>query len=318
MYDTVHFYTNRGKEDVDYIISKLYNPQGITDIETGKTLSTIGTYKNLKIWITPRQIKIKGSLAKFQNGNNIEMFSRMQTKDAIEHISDVFLIDMGKSNISRLDFSATIQVDNPVTDYLSLFGGCESLEKIIYPTTLYYKSATKEKAKPLELCIYDKIAEAFPKNKVPIQYQEVNLLRYELQLYQRLRQRLANRFGVSEVLGNTLFDPYFYEQMMNTWAEYYYKIKKYNVMKPNFKDNIESPDDAWNAYVASLIANADRGEFEAYLKGLKTNKVFSRRGDYSRLKSKFDKINSNELYIDSQNLTNELDSKIQEIKNNWD
>lgn len=315
MYDTILFYTKRGKEDVDYIINKLHNPRAEINAMTGEMLSWKGTYKNLNIRITPKLIWVDGSLAKFQSGGNIEMFSRLETKEAITNLSDTFLIDMGKANVSGIDFSATIQVDNPATNYLSLFGGCENLDKIMYLTTVYYQSVTKAKKKPLQLCIYDKIAEAFPNNnKVPIEYRGINLLRYEL----KLRQRLANRFGVSEVLGNTLFDPLFYEQMMNTWAEYYFRIEKYNVMKPNFIDNIESPDDAWNAYVATLIANADRGDFDAYLRGLKTNKVFSRRGDYTRLKSKFDKINSNESYIDSQDLTNELDSKIQDIKNNWD
>lgn len=313
MYDTVLFYTKREKEDVSYIISRLHNPMEETDMKTGEILSCKGKYKNLYVRITSNQIYISGSLAKFHNGDNVGMFSRLQTKDAIEHISDTFLIDVGKANVSGLDFSATIQVNNPITEYLSLFGSCDSLEKVIYPTTLYYQSATKAKTKPLQLCIYDKIAESFPNNKLPLRYKDANLLRYEL----RLRQRLADRFKIVEVLGNTLFEPQFYEQIMNTWSEYYYKIEKYNVMKPNFKDNIKKTDDAWNAYIASLIANADRGEFEAYLRDLKANKVFSRRGDYTRLKSKFNKINSNELRTDSQNLTNELDNKIQDIKNNW-
>lgn len=313
MYDTVSFYTERGKEDADYIINKLHKPKEEINMETGEILSAKGTYKNLYVKITPNQICISGSLAKFQNGNNIDMFSRLQTKDVIEHMSDIFLIDMGKANISRLDFSATIQVNNPTIEYLSIFGRCGNLSKIIYPTTVYYQSDTKATSKPLQLCIYDKIAEAFSDGKIPLEYKDINLLRYEL----KLRRSLANRFGVVQVLGNTLFDPCFYAKMMNIWTEYYYKIEKYNVMKPNFIDNIESPDDAWNVYVASLITNADRGEFDAYLRGLKTNKVFSRRGDYTRLKSKFDKINSNESCTNSQDLTNELDGKIQDIKNNW-
>lgn len=314
MYDTVLFYTKRRKEDVGYIISKLHSPKEETDMKTGEVLSCKGTYKNLYVRITSTQICISGSLAKFQNENNIKMFSRLQAKDAIEHISDAFLIDMGKANVSGLDFSATIEVNNPITEYLSLFGRCGSLAKIIYPTTLYYQSVTKATIKPLELCIYDKIYEAFSNRKLPIEYQNVNLLRYEL----KLRQRLANRFGVVEILGNTLFAPCFYKKMMNTWSGYYNRIEKYNVMKPNFMDNIKKPDDAWNVYVASLIANADRGEFDAYLMNLRTNKVFGRPGDYSRLKRKFKQINSNELYTDSRDLITELDNKVQNIKNNWD
>lgn len=314
MYDTVLFYTKRGKEDIKHIIDRLRNPKEETDLKTGEVLSCKGTYKNLYVRITPTHIFISGSLAKFQNGNNIEMFSRLQAKDAIEHISDVFLIDMGKANVSGLDFSATIEVNNPTIEYLSLFGSCDNLVKIIFPTTLYYQSITKTKTKPLELCIYDKMAEASGSCRLPIEHRTVYLLRYEL----KLRQRLGKRFGVAEVLGSTLFTPCFYQQTITMWAEYYDRIEKHSSIKSNFIDNIQRPDDAWNVFIASLIANADRGLFDAYLKDLKKNKVFGRPGDYSRLKNKFKQISSNKSYTDSQDLIIELDSKIQNIKNNWD
>lgn len=86
-------------------------------------------------------MRINGSLPKYHIGNNVEVFGRLQTKEAIENLSDILHIDMRAADVTGLDFSATIKVKNPAPEYLPLFGSCSTFIRVLYGTnTVYYVS----------------------------------------------------------------------------------------------------------------------------------------------------------------------------------
>jgi hypothetical protein len=311
MYDTVLFRKRLNKHDsTTPLVANLEKPKEVVNMKTGE-LSWQGRCRNLKVFVNQKSISINGSLAKYYNGNNVEAFGRLQAKEAIENLSDILHIDMSTANITGLDFSATIKVNNPVPEYLSLFSSCSTFIRVPYGAdTVYYNPPTKTTIKPTQLCIYDKVAECMD-SKVPIphEYANNNLLRYEL----KLRQRLAMRFGRVEVIGRTLYEPEFYALMMDKWVKTYFEINKNNVMRLDYTNNIKTPKDALEAYMAYLITTADNGCFEAFLRDLKANKAFGYSKDYTRLKTSFGKINSNSLFTDSSVLIDELDKSIRDI-----
>ena len=316
MYDTVLFRKRLNKHDsITPLVANLEKPKEVADMKT-EALSWQGYCRNLKVFVNQKSISINGSLAKYYNGNNVEAFGRLQAKEAIENLSDILHIDMNTANITGLDFSATIKVNNPVPEYLSLFSSCSTFIRVPYGAdTVYYNPPTKATIKPTQLCIYDKVAECMD-NKVPIphEYANNNLLRYEL----KLRQRLARRFGRVEVVGCTLYDPKFYALMMDKWVKTYFEINKNNVMRLDYINNIKTPGGAFDAYMAMLITKADNGSFAAFVKELKDNRVFGYQRDYNRLKDIFDLINSNVLFRDSSTLIDELDKNIRDIGDNWE
>lgn len=316
MYDTTIFCIRlTGDNSIALIIANLENPKEVVNMKTGE-LSWQGDCRNLKVFANQKYLRINGSLAKYHNENNVEMFSRLQTKEAIESLSDTLHIDMSMADVTGLDFSATIKVNNPVSEYLSLLGSFSTFTRVAYKTdTVYYNPPTKAKIKPTQLCIYDKGAECID-NKFPIprEYANNNLLRYEL----KLRQRLSMRFGRVEVIGRTLYEQEFYKIMMDKWVKTYFEINKNNVMRLNYANKVKTPKEALEAYMAYLITTADNGYFEAFLRGLKTRKIFDDPKNYTRLKTSFGKINSNSLFADSSVLIDELDKSIRDIGNNWE
>ena len=314
MYDTVIFRKRvNDYNSIASIVANLENAHEIISVKTGEVLGWNGHCRNLDVFVSPKYLQVKGSLPKYHIENNVEKFSRLQTKDAIESLSDTLHVDMNMANVTGLDFSATIKVKNPVPEYLSLFGSYSTFVKVFYGTTVYYNPSTKAKIKPTQLCIYDKVAECINnKSLIPCEYANKNLLRYEL----KLRQRLPMRFGRVEVVGRTLYEPEFYALMMDKWVKTYFEINKNNIMRLNHMDNIKTPWDAFDAYMAGLITKADNGYFEAFVRELKDNKVFSRSGNYNRLKDIFARINSNALFTDSSSLIDELDKNIRDIGEN--
>lgn len=314
MYDTTIFRKRlTGDNSIALITANLENPKEVANMKTGE-MSWQGNCRNLKVFANQKYLRINGSLAKYHNGNNVEMFSRLQTKEAIESLSDTLHIDMGMADVTGLDFSATIKVNNRVSEYLSMLGSYSTFTKVPYGMdTVYYNPQTKAPIKPMQICIYDKEAECVRnKSLIPHEYANSNLLRYEL----KLRQRLAMRFNRVEVVGRTLYEPEFYALMMDKWVKSYSEIKKNNIMRFDYANNIETPWDAFDVYMATLITKADNGYFEAFVKELRDNKVFSRPGNYNRLKDIFDQINSNVLFTDSSSLIDELDKNIRDIGKN--
>lgn len=311
MYDTVIFRKRINDYDsIVPIVANLENAHEIISVKTGEVLGWNGYCRNLDVFVSHKYLRVNGSLPKYYIGNNVERFSRLQAKEAIQSLSDTLHVNMNMANITGLDFSATIKVKNPVPEYLSLFGSCSTFVKVFYGTTVYYNPTTKAKIKPTQLCIYDKVAECVD-NKFPIprEYINNNLLRYEL----KLRQRLGMRFERVEIVGRTLYEPEFYALMMEKWVKTYFEINKNNVMRYDYMNNIKTPGDAFDAYVATLISKADNGCFEAFVRELKHNKVFARTGNYNRLKEIFARINSNTLFTDSSSLIDELDKNIRDI-----
>lgn len=314
MYDTVIFRKRLTENDsTASIVSNLDNAHEITSIKTGEILGWNGRCRNLDVFVSPKYLRMNGSLPKYHIGNNVEKFSRVQAKEAIESLSDTLHIDMNMANVTGLDFSATIKVNNPVPEYLSLLGSFSTFVKALYETTVYYNPPTKAKIKPTQLCIYDKVAECVDnKFSIPREYANNNLLRYEL----KLRQRLPMRFGRVEIVGRTLYEPEFYALMMDKWVKTYFEINKNNIMRLNYANKVKTPKEALEAYMAYLITTADNGYFEAFLRDLKANKAFGYSKDYTRLKKNFGKINSNALFTDSSSLINELDKNIRDIGEN--
>ena len=311
MYDTVIFCKRiNDYNSITSIVSNLENAHEIIRVKTGEVLGWNGYCRNLDVFVSHKYLRVNGSLPKYHVGNNVATFSRLQAKEAIQSLSDILHVDMSIANITGLDFSATIKVKNPVSQYLSLLGNYLTFIKVIHGTTVYYNPPTKAKIKPTQLCIYDKVAECVDKKfPIPHEYINNNLLRYEL----KLRQRLAMRFERVEVVGCTLYEPEFYALLMEKWVKTYFEIDKNNVMRYDYMNNIKTPGDAFDAYVATLISKADNGCFEAFVRELKRNKVFTRTGNYNRLKEIFARINSNTLFTDSSSLIDELDKNIRDI-----
>lgn len=146
------------------------------DRDTGE-LYAKGKLDGLDIKETSRGIKIKGSLAKYYFGNNLETLTRDQTKEAFDKMCDSLHLDINDAALSRIDIATNFIVSEPPQNYYSFFGDAARLNKSQQGSTLYFSNKSRA------IVFYDKCKEAKAhKMDIPDEFKNKNVLRYEYRL----------------------------------------------------------------------------------------------------------------------------------------
>jgi len=202
----------------------LDNAREQVSLETGE-VSVFGSYKNLRVHCNASGISLKGSLSKYELGDNLQRLTRGKVQMAIERLCDETLLNWKRAKVYRLDVGTCLVVKQPCSTYLRELGElpryrrCEQGE-----SSLLYVTSTKA------LSFYDKVREVRRKQeRLPSAFEGLNVLRYELQC----RQRLQNVFKVPEILAETLYNERFYIQALTMWKEVYFAIHKQGKVKFN-------------------------------------------------------------------------------------
>lgn len=210
------------------------------DLNVDTTTSRYGTtytshIDNLTIRTTTQGVSIgNGSLCKFLYGNNIVNFTRTDTRLAFEKLSDTLHISLNNATVSRMDVAYNFEVTHPPESYFYHLGNLpyyKRLEQMFYKGVegLYYSSVSDKK----QLVFYDKIKETTNrKDYVPPEYQNKNLLRYEL----RLKNHIKQIFKVNKVTVPMLYDVQFYNRIVDYWRSVYQNIVKVNEYEIDIAD----------------------------------------------------------------------------------
>lgn len=228
MFDTVYFRLYKEVAgDVDLLtkIPRCLNNVGEHYFNNEPIIT--GDLNGLKISLNTNQLKVKdGSLCKWFLGDNFKTMGRSDTQKAIEKLSDILHLPMGKATVTRLDVAQNFITMHPPEVYFNHLGELRYTERLLQPSGLYYKGSN------LSLCFYDKNKEQKSHRRpIPDLYQNRNVLRYE----QRYTSRVASQMRVSEVTGALLYDEAFYQEVLNRWRAKYEAIQKVNDISLNFE-----------------------------------------------------------------------------------
>ena len=131
-------------------------------------------------------------------------------------------------------------------------------------------------------------------------------MKYEI----RFNRRLPKQLNVSEVKASTLTDKAFYKMLLERWQKSYFYIDRQAKMKTEIMCNIQTVSDAYNVFVARLMAGTNKDVVEDFLQELKGSKVFKSRSDYSRLKNKIHDVSTKAGVMVSDELVKELDDAV--------
>ena len=190
---------------------------------------------NLTIRTTTQGVSIgNGSLCKFLHGNNVVNFTRTDTRLAFEKLSDTLHISLNNATVSRMDVAYNFEVTYPPESYFYHLGNLpyyKRLEQMFCKGIegLYYSSVSDRK----QLVFYNKIKETtHRKDYVPPEYQNKNLLRYEL----RLKNHIKQIFNVNKVTVPMLYDVQFYNRIVDYWRSVYQNIVKVNEYEIDIAD----------------------------------------------------------------------------------
>ena len=309
MYDKVKFFVDRSIIGSQYtnITNHLEKAKVETDQTTGET-RTKGTMNGLSIGVLGGGVFVEGSLPKYHYGSNIYPLDREGTKECIEMIGDTLGINMSGADVVGIEFGTTFMMQYKVSAYLAKLGEMSRLQRYNFNAdTLYYKGSGK--VQPRVYTFYDKLADCKAKHlPYPIDFEDKNLLRYEM----RLKGRLAYQLGVPEVKASTLYDRQFYRELVRRYQDSYFLISKINELNPNAMKEIKNVSDAFNIFVARLLSQTEQPQrqIDTFINEIKAAGVFEDKKYYTRLKDKLNEIVTKDNITISNELIKELDDAI--------
>lgn len=307
MYDKVKLWVMRTRATPD--VSKfLDKAKEQIDHETGE-VCTFGSLEGLKVAIYTGGISVIGSLPKFLYQNNVYPLDRHGTAQAMEKLSDSLHLPIADAKVTGLEFGRAFVMKYPIENYLSKLGDMPKLLRYHFDVgTLYYKPRGRQQ--PKVYAFYDKKADAAVKGMtLPVGFEDVNLLKYEM----RLNGRLPQQMGVPEVTASTLSESGFYRLMVKRYQDSYFAISKLNQVKTDVMSEIKTVSDAFDVLVARLINQSDQTQIAAFLEELKEAKVFEDRKSYTRLKKKIQEVAAKAGVTVSDELMKELDDEIRNV-----
>ena len=300
MYDTVKL--SLITSECEKIPNLLTDSQ--TRIKPTGEYSHHGNLENMKVHVYPRCLRVEGSLSKYLNGNNLERFSRKQTEEAIEKLSDSLKLPFKNAKVNRVDLAENFILKRPVSEYMSLMGQAPYFTKRPYSNNgLYYTNCRRT------IIFYNKVREYQDKkqaNLIPEVYKNRNVLRYELRFTKRLKQQFQ-----SEVKAADLYNEDFYINIINRWLSTYFDIKKIKTFKDeDFK--MKAVKDL-KEYVLTLSL-MDEIRCNLVMNRLKQAKETGEMTDrtYYRCKSEFNRLMANKKYFEPKDCILELDRKIKQ------
>ena len=135
------------------------------------------------------------------------------------------------------------------------------------------------------------------------------MLRYEI----RFNGRLSKQLNTTYVDASTLSDKDFYRSMVKRYQETYFSISKSNQISRNDMSGIKTVQDAYDTFVARLMAESGEGQITAFMDELREAKVFDDRKYYTRLKDKIQKIAAKAGSNVPDELSKELDDEIRNV-----
>lgn len=309
MYDKVKFFVDRSiiGSQCTNITSHLEKAKVETDQTTGET-RTKGTMNGLSIGVLGGGVFVEGSLPKYHYGSNIYPLDREGTKECIEMIGDTLGINMSGADVVGIEFGTTFMMQYKVSAYLAKLGEMSRLQRYNFNAdTLYYKGSGK--IQPRVYTFYDKLADCKAKKLAyPSDFEDKNLLRYEM----RLKGRLAYQLGVPEVKASTLYDRQFYRELVRRYQDSYFSISKINELNPNAMKEIKNVSDAFNIFVARLLSQTEQPQrqIDTFINEIKAAGVFEDKKYYTRLKDKLNEIVTKDNITISNELIKELDDAI--------
>jgi hypothetical protein len=166
-------------------------------------------YKNLKIIKQGDRITIFLSLATYLNGNNILALNCSELKTAVEKLSEELGYDFSISRTWRVDYTATMSMDNTPESYYNFFQDQRGYERMQRRNTLYIENESRG----INNVIYNKSLES-NKRKVPVNVADVipNLLRPESRI-----KKLTRNIGIDYPIVSDFFNPKVFEKCLQIW-----------------------------------------------------------------------------------------------------
>lgn len=299
MYDTIAGYKLINKLSCTEKNNIVYLLNHASEIKNEFGEAITGIYKGLKIRITDNRINIVGSLSKYALGDNLKTISRNNAMESIESLSEAFKIDLGVMKLTRIDVANNFIMKYPTEIYYNKLGVLKYFDRVPFDNGLAYRNYKQE------LLLYGKLIEMKSKGlPIPEIWKDLNVLRIEY----RLKTRIEQTLNVNQVLFSDLYCEVFYLNLLNRWAETYYKVQKLNdvKMKPT-----KSVKDFEQQLALVGINSIGHDKCIEYIKEMQLKNEINKKQAFE-MRNKVRALNQLESASEESELIKELDSKVKD------
>jgi len=309
MYDSVNIWL--GSEQAGIESLSAFAESRLTDLTEivrpdGQVILT-GHMQNYKASVSQAGISLKGSLAKYYLGDNIQTLTRSDSQKAIEKMQDETLLPIDQAKVTRFDIAANLLMRHEPKVYYPYLGDCQYYKRSLLPDSVYYSNGQRVKL------FYNKAAEAKKQGlRLPEVATGYNILRYEL----RFTGRLTKQFNRAEITVSTLTDEKFYIDAVSRWVHEYKSISKKRDLDINY-DNMKSPKD-FNRWLQLYAVNSiGQDRLMMAIDEMRSRQTFDKPEYYSRLKKELKQLCNDPDRSTSSELVTELDKKVSQVSKHY-
>lgn len=303
MFDTIKIILYANDVDKPWDVEEVKNKlEGKSFVRNGKKKTLL---RNMAVYVDKDYIFVDGSIAKYLNMNNIEVFDFRNFPLAIRLLSDELGIDLRKAKIRRLDIASNIELNEEVSDYFPELYSLKYYQRDSgKKTTLRFFSNSDKN----NLVFYDKVKEFAKKNNGLIGNDTSlidtfgNLLRYEL----AIQKNPSKYLKIKDLRVEDMFKPENCKKALRFWFDKYNKIHKKSLLEyPNIK-GLKGFENLMKRY---LFYSLGRERIEFLLKKAIDKKLIS-ASDKSKKLKQFDIVLSSKIGFEFKEKTRELDHKM--------
>jgi len=304
MYDTITLFVNA--EDVpgtDFMAELPLKLSNISEVHApyAGAIKVRGALSNFHATVSHSGLLLTGSLCKYFFGENQHTLTLENTREAFGKLFAELGLPIEQAKVYRIDIAANYEVDKVPCSYFSYMGDAKYYTRSLLSTSLYYKNNGRQ------LVMYDKLLEQEHK-KTPIipEYVGKKILRYEY----RLRKRLAERMGRTEVRPLDLCDPVFYRSLLEKYQQEYFNVEKYSLV--DFAPDVMTDTKSFIGQLALLGIQNIGGQLAVNDIIIRANKqgIFDNSMQYKRVRDKVKEICNMPLLTCKSPHIDELTAKI--------
>ncbi|MEX1013863.1 MAG: phage/plasmid replication protein, partial [Candidatus Paceibacterota bacterium] len=215
MFDTIQFYYDTVDKFHEQYLLEITNHS----FSDKKPHWKARKLSNFWVWTSSNgRLHVRGSLAKYHLGNNIEHLSTEEIEQAVQSLCSKLMIKPEGCKLTQLDIGITFRMNHPVLHYQDCMWYCKYLPRWTKGSSIYFGKESRV------LNIYDKLVEADHSGMIiPDSFQEHHLLRYEC----RYEGNIDERFKRSDSTLDLLYDGLFVHEAIENYVSEFNNIRMF-------------------------------------------------------------------------------------------
>ena len=288
-------------------VGGLQNIEKLEDFHRGDTATGKAHIANMGVSCSLGGVILRGSLAKFHNGENCTDFARKDIETALIKLSAILGLDLLQAVVYSVEIGYSVIVKNSPSEYLRLFSDISKQRKVHSKNGVIETVSYGTRKGSYQFCAYDKAREMQKEGmEAPLLYEGENVL--------RLEYRITKRRGIQaqfhrDLLAQDLFTKETYKALNTLFLRFYKSLPKMGRTVIIDRSKSVTPS-RWEALTGEAYRQTNPNAYNATLQSLnEQNQVLPK--NLERIRARDRKRNKDFTISDTNPLIAELDALLE-------